>query len=105
MNRASIYKRLLENSLGILLDKIPSLSEGQRLELLNDSFRSEASCCHSTEHRLIKQGSEAQCSAMTHVQMIRLLASVGFDLKQLKPRPPDYPAALHRGSIIIPADG
>lgn len=39
VSRASVYKQLLENSLRVLLDKIPHLNEKTMLDLLNDSFR------------------------------------------------------------------
>ncbi|CAM9315627.1 unnamed protein product, partial [Hapterophycus canaliculatus] len=39
VSRASVYKQLLENSLRVLLDKIPHLEEERMLMLLNDSFR------------------------------------------------------------------
>lgn len=39
VSRASVYKQLLENSLRVLLDKIPHLEEKTMLDLLNDSFR------------------------------------------------------------------
>lgn len=39
VSRAAVYKQLLENSLRVLLDKIPHLTEDRMLLLLNDSFR------------------------------------------------------------------
>eukprot|EP00903_Cladosiphon_okamuranus_P008965 g8577.t1 len=39
VSRASVYKQLLENSLRVLLDKIPHLEEKTMLRILNDSFR------------------------------------------------------------------
>ncbi|CAM9735221.1 unnamed protein product, partial [Ectocarpus fasciculatus] len=39
VNRASVYKQLLENSLRVLLDQIPHMPEAKMLALLNDSFK------------------------------------------------------------------